>query len=222
MTKTALVTGASRGIGEAIAIELEVRGISVLRPKREDLDLCDIESVQKFVAEHSSDSVDILVNNAGENVVQPLAEVDFQTWSTIQNINLNAPFLLMQHFGVGMCQKRNGRILNIASLFSFLSKAGRASYTSSKSGLLGLTRTAAIEWAPYNVMVNCLSPGFVNTELTRKNNTDEKIKEISSLIPAGRMAEPSEIAKTAAFLVSQENSYLTGQNIVVDGGISIL
>jgi 3-oxoacyl-[acyl-carrier protein] reductase len=155
-------------------------------------------------------------------VVQPLAEVDFQTWSTIQNINLNAPFLLMQHFGVGMCQKRNGRILNIASLFSFLSKAGRASYTSSKSGLLGLTRTAAIEWAPYNVMVNCLSPGFVNTELTRKNNTDEKIKEISSLIPAGRMAEPSEIAKTAAFLVSQENSYLTGQNIVVDGGISIL
>nr|WP_256386933.1 SDR family oxidoreductase [Microcystis sp. MC19] len=178
--------------------------------------------VQKFVAEHSSDSVDILVNNAGENVVQPLAEVDFQTWSTIQNINLNAPFLLMQHFGVGMCQKRNGRILNIASLFSFLSKAGRASYTSSKSGLLGLTRTAAIEWAPYNVMVNCLSPGFVNTELTRKNNTDEKIKEISSLIPAGRMAEPSEIAKTAAFLVSEENSYLTGQNIVVDGGISIL
>jgi 3-oxoacyl-[acyl-carrier protein] reductase len=219
---TALVTGASRGIGFAIANRLERDGVRILTPTREALDLSNLDSVRNFISVNSETKVDILVNNAGENIVQPLAEIDFPTWDRIQTINLNSAFLLTQNFGKRMCDRGWGRILNVASLFSFLTKSGRASYTASKSALVGLTRTAAVEWSSSGVLVNSLSPGFVNTELTRKNNSPEKIAEISAQIPIGRLSEPSEIAEVAAFLVSQKNSYLTGQNIVVDGAYSVI
>lgn len=219
---TALVTGASRGIGLAIASRLEQEGYRLITPSRSELDLSDLNSIKSFRAANQNTKIDILVNNAGENIVQPLVEIDFETWNRIQTINLDSAFLLTQHFGRQMCERKWGRILNIASLFSFLTKAGRGSYTASKHALVGLTRTAAIEWSSSGVMVNSLSPGFVNTELTRKNNSRERITEISALIPAGRLGEPAEIAEVAAFLVSKKNSYLTGQNIVVDGGISVI
>ena len=220
--KTAMVTGASRGIGKAIAKRLEEGGFKIVTPTRAELDLSDLKSVQAYLLKNQELKIDVLVNNAGENIVQNFADIDLQTWTRIQNINLNSTFLLTQAFGKKMVEHQWGRVLNVASLFSFLTREGRGSYTASKTALLGLTRTAAVEWSKHNVLVNALSPGFVDTELTRKNNSPERIAEICKAIPLGRMSTPAELAETAYFLVSEQNTSLTGQNIVVDGGYSIL
>ena len=220
--KTALITGGSRGIGKAIATRLEKGGFKVVCPKRSELDLSNLESVQAFISNNTHLTIDILINNAGENLIQNIMDIDASTWNTIQNTNLNSAFLLMQGFGKKMVERRFGRILNIASIFSFLTREGRASYTTSKSALVGLTKTAAVEWSKYNVLVNALSPGYVNTELTQKNNSPARIEELCKEIPIGRMASPEEIAEIAFFLVSESNTYLTGQNIVVDGGFSLV
>ena len=220
--KTALITGGSRGIGKAIATRLEKGGFKVVCPKRSELDLSNLESVQAFISNNTHLTIDILINNAGENLIQNIIDIDASTWNTIQNTNLNSAFLLMQGFGKKMVERRFGRILNIASIFSFLTREGRASYTTSKSALVGLTKTAAVEWSKYNVLVNALSPGYVNTELTQKNNSPARIEELCKEIPIGRMASPEEIAEIAFFLVSESNTYLTGQNIVVDGGFSLV
>jgi len=220
--KKVLITGGSRGIGAAIADLMAKNGYDVNTPKREELDLSDLSSVKDYIIRNKNANFDILINNAGENVVQNFTDVDFQTWERIQNINLNAVFILTQGFGSHMINNKWGRILNIASLFSFLTRSGRASYTTSKTALLGLTRTVAVEWAESNVLVNALSPGFVDTELTRKNNSPDRINEINKSIPLGRMSSPREIAEVAYFLVSDKNTYITGQNIIVDGGFSIL
>ena len=114
-----------------------------------------------------------------------------------------------------------GRIVNVASLFSFLTKVGRGPYSASKAGLLGMTRAAAVEWAKGGVLVNAISPGFIDTDLTRKNNTQEAINLIVGQIPIGRLARPSELFPLVRFLISEENTYITGQNFVIDGGFSI-
>ena len=225
MKRTALVTGAARGIGRAISEKLSHEGYAVITPTRSEMDLSDLSSVRRYcetLAQGETKEIQVLINNAGENVVQPLGDIDYETWARIQNINLNSAFLLTQFFGRKMVQAGFGRILNVASLFSFLTREGRASYSASKSALTGLTRTAAAEWSKNGVLVNALSPGFVDTELTRKNNSPERIQEIARSIPAGRLCKPEEIAEAAYFLVSEANTYITGQNIVVDGGYSIL
>ena len=216
------MTGGSRGIGRAICERLESDGVRVIAPSRDELDLSELDSVRSFCKGHLKGQVDILVNNAGENIIQPILEIDYENWSRIQTINLGAVLILKQAFAPQMIERRWGRILNVASLFSFLSRDGRGAYTASKSGLTGLTRTAAIEWAAHGVLVNALSPGFVNTELTKRNNSPERIVQIAQSIPAQRLCEPGEIAEVATFLVSEKNTYLTGQNIVVDGGFSII
>ena len=220
--RLALVTGGSRGIGKAIEKNFLSKGYEVFCPTRSELDLSDLENVQSFIFKHRNLNVDILVNNAGQNIVQPMMDIDFKTWTDIQNINVNSVFLLTQGFAAGMIERKWGRIVNIASLFSFLTKEGRASYTTSKTALVGFTRTSAVELGKYNILVNALSPGFVDTELTRKNNSPQKINEICQAIPIGRMSTPEEVSEVTAFLASEANTYLTGQNIVVDGGYSIL
>jgi len=113
-----------------------------------------------------------------------------------------------------------GRIVNIASIWSIKSRPGRTAYTITKSGIVGLTKTSSIELAPYNILVNAVSPGFTMTELTMRTLPEKEFNELKSIVPAQRFAEPSEIAKTVLFLVSDLNTYLTGQNIAIDGGFS--
>lgn len=219
--KTAFITGARRGIGFAIAEKLKEHGFKIIAPTRSEFDLSNTQSVQSYLHANVELSVDVLINNAGENKIAPIQDLGFEDWLRIQNVNMNSVFLLSQFFGQKMCQKRNGHILNISSAYSFLARPGRAAYGASKGALNSFTRTCALEWGPQNVIVNSLSPGFVDTDLTRKNNSPEMIKNLEEQTALKRLAKTDEIAELAYFLISDKNTYITGQNIVIDGGFSI-
>ena len=215
---TVLITGGARGIGKAIASELAARGCRIVAPARAELDLARPDSFDRYFASHPSLSVDILVNNAGINVLGPVAEIDLSTWQTMLQTNLTAALQLIQRFAPGMADRGWGRVLNLSTVFSVVTKERRAAYSMTNA----LTRSAAVEFGPGGVLVNALAPGYVDTALTRQNNSPEALTAIASSIPLRRMAQAAELAKVAAFLVSEENTYLTGQTILVDGGFTCL
>jgi NAD(P)-dependent dehydrogenase (short-subunit alcohol dehydrogenase family) len=216
--RRALITGASRGIGAAIAGCYREAGYDVLTPTRSEMDLGDPESVNRYAADPSVRSVDVLVNNAGENNPLPIGEIELEAAVLALNVNLLGPFLLTKHLGVAMAERGWGRIVNISSVYGIVGRPKRSLYTTTKSAINGLTTAAAIEFAPGNVLVNAVCPGFVDTELTRKNNTPEEIARLSAQVPLGRLAQPDEIARLVFFLGSEQNSYISGQAIVIDGG----
>lgn len=220
--RTVLITGGARGIGAAIATRLRASGHAVLAPTREELDLAVPASVDSFLARHAGTAVDVLVNNAGINILRPIAEIDEATWSTMLQVNLTSVLRLTQAFAPAMAARGWGRILNVASIFAVVTRERRGAYSMTKAALAALTRTAAVEFGPGGVLVNALAPGYVDTELTRRNNPPAAIATIESGIPLGRMAQAGELAEVAAFLVSDANSYLTGQTIIVDGGFTCL
>lgn len=216
--RTALVTGGARGIGAAIAAELERRGFAILAPTRQEMDLEDAASVEAYLAARGGTRVDVLVNNAGINRLRALEELDGETWGAMVQTNLTAPLRLTQAFAAGMQERGWGRILNVSSIFGIVTKERRAAYSMTKSALNALTRSAAVELGPRGVLVNALCPGYVDTALTRQNNSPADIEAIEASIPLRRMAQAEELARVAGFLCSEENSYLTGQMVVVDGG----
>ena len=240
--KVALVTGGTRGIGKSIVNQFLLAGANVLATgtnsaaieklnKENDnpslkylqLNLNDCKNVKCFIKNtKASESVDILINNAGINIVAEATEISDEDFQKIQEINVHGPFLLAQAFGKQMIAKQWGRIVNIASIWSVVTRHGRLSYSTSKMALLGINKTLAIEWAKHNVLVNCVSPGFTLTELTATTNTREELKIIENKIPQNRMAMPEEIAKGVLFLSSELNSYMTGQNITIDGGYTAI
>lgn len=214
---TALVTGASRGIGAAIAAKMRNEGIHVLSPSRQQLNLSSNESIDQFL--RTTDvSIDILVNNAGINLIAAGEDVSDQNIEDTIQVNLAAPIRLIRGIVPRMKQNKYGRIVNISSIFSLASKPGRLTYSASKAGLNSITKTLAVELAPCNILVNAVAPGYTNTELTKINNTKDEIEEIKKLIPLGRLAEPEEIAEVVNFLCSKTNTYITGQVIFADGG----
>jgi 3-oxoacyl-[acyl-carrier protein] reductase len=219
--RTALVTGASRGIGAAIANKLKASDCTVLTPPREELDLSSDQSVESFLS-RLNQPVDILINDAGINPVAMLENVDRADVSDTMQINLMAPFRLIQFLAPQMKSRNYGRIVNISSLWGVVSRAGRTTYSMSKTALNGMTRSLAVELAPFNVLVNAVAPGYVMTALTRQNNSPSEIEKIGQSIPIQRLAEPEEIAEVVAFLCSEQNTYLTGQVIMVDGGYTCL
>lgn len=218
---TALVTGASRGIGAAIVAQLEQDGCRVLTPSRSEMDLALPNSIEQYLANLHED-VDILVNNAGINQVGALDELELTNVTSTLQVNLLAAFQLAQYLSKGMKQRKYGRMVNISSLWSLVARSGRTSYAMSKTAINGMTRSMAIELAPYNTLVNAVAPGYVLTDLTRQNNSPEEIEKIAQAIPIKRLAAPEEIANMVAFLCSEKNSYLTGQTIFVDGGYTCL
>lgn len=218
--RVALITGASRGIGQAICEIFQKNGLETITPSRDELDLADEDSVKKFLEKNRNLEIDILVNNAGINIIENLTEIKDENLKTALQINLISPTILIRELSPKMIKNGYGRIINISSIWSHISKPGRAVYASTKSAINGLTRSAAVELAPHNILVNAVAPGFVDTDLTRKNNSPEQIKIIESNIPARRMAQKSEIAELVYFLASEKNSYITGQTIFIDGGFS--
>ena len=218
----ALVTGAARGIGRAIAEELGRRGLQVLTPTRAELDLAQSASIQNFIKAQAGAGIDILVNNAGINHIRPLTKLDSTAWQEMIQVNLTAPMELIQGMSVGMRSRKWGRIVNVSSVFSLVTRGGRAAYSATKSGLNGLTRTCAVELAPEGILVNAVCPGYVETEMTRRNNAPAELKAIAETIPLRRLAQPEEIARMVAFLCSEENTYCTGQLLAVDGGFTLV
>ena len=242
--KTALITGGTMGIGAAIGHELHQAGANLILTGVESQEQIDIlnEEVRKngfsniqyvrvnFTDEDSITSffkfldtipkIDICVNNAGTNRNNPIDKIITQDFELLLDVNLKAPLLITRYLSSRMRAANYGRIVNIASIWGIKSRAGRTSYTITKSGLIGLTKTSSIELAPYNILVNAVSPGFTMTELTMKTLPEKEFNELKSIVPAQRFAQPEEIAKLVLFLVSDLNTYITGQNIAIDGGFT--
>ena len=166
--------------------------------------------------------LDVLVNNAGTNINNELGALKIEDYDLLHAVNLRASILLMQTSSEKMRQRNWGRIVNIVSIWSIVTRAGRIAYTATKFGLAGATMTAAVDLAKQGILVNAVSPGFILTELTARTLNHADIEELSAKIPMGRFADPDEIAGIVLFLCSHWNTYITGQNIVVDGGYTIV
>jgi len=238
-SKTALVTGGTRGIGQAITYKLAEAGASVIATgtRKPDIDklnkVKNVPNIDYYWVDFSDDNsfsdflefvktlprLDVLVNNAGVNKIALNLETKTSDYDHILNINLKAPYLISKEaVKIMIAKKSGGRIVNITSIWSEITRPGRSIYTTSKTGLVGLTKALAVEFAAKNVLVNGVGPGFTLTELTKQTNTEEELIALVKKIPMKRMGRPDEIANLVLFLCSDLNTYLTGQNIIIDGG----
>jgi 3-oxoacyl-[acyl-carrier protein] reductase len=236
--RSALVTGSTRGIGRAIAeclvgcgAKVAVVGRDVARASEVAGELgeraagfaCEIAdpaSVTKLVSdvEAAFGAVDILVNNAGltrDNIILRLSEED---WDAVLSANLKGAFVAMKAATRGMMKRRWGRIINVASVVGIIGNRGQSNYAASKAGLIALTKSVAKELASRNVLANVVAPGFIDTDMTRAL-TDEQRKALGSQIPLERFGAAQDVAGVVAFLASEHASYMTGQVLVVDGGM---
>jgi 3-oxoacyl-[acyl-carrier protein] reductase len=213
-----LITGASRGIGQAIAQQYIQAGYEVVTPSRSELDLASDASILDYFSAQKNLQFDILINNAAENRIQTIQDLTLEAWQRMLMINLTAPFLLTKFVTSYMAAQGWGRIVSISSCYSLVSRIGRAAYSATKSGINAFTRTAALEFAGQGILVNAVGPGFVETDLTRQNNSPEQIEALRSQIPVGRLGNPEEVANLVFFLGSEQNSYITGQIVLIDGG----
>lgn len=242
--KIAVVTGASRGIGRAIALELASRGAFVVvnyngsKDRAEEVkkeieaaggkaevyqcNVSDFEKCQAFIQDviKTYGRLDILVNNAGitrDGLLMKMSETDFDS---VIETNLKGTFNTIRFASRQMLKQRSGRIINMSSVVGIAGNAGQANYASSKAGVIGLTKAVARELASRGITVNAIAPGFIETEMTEV--LSDAVKEASvAQIPLGRFGKPEDIAKTAAFLASDNAGYITGQVIQVDGGMAI-
>jgi len=216
--RKALITGASRGIGKAIKLLFEERGIKVYAPTRSEMNLDSNESIKEYVSK--IEDIDILINCAGINDLASIEEMTEEKFQEMLQVNLTAQTMLIKLLTPQMKKNQYGRIVNFASIWCEFSKERRIMYSIAKAGVKGLTIAAAVELSKYNILVNAIAPGFVNTEMTSQNNTPEQINELAAALPIKRMAEPKEIAELVYFLASEQNSFTTGQTIFADGGFS--
>jgi 3-oxoacyl-[acyl-carrier protein] reductase len=236
--RTALVTGSTRGIGRAIAETLTGAGARVAIVGRDQAraaeaataigggaegfacDVADRASVVALVeaVEKSFGQIDILVNNAGLTRDNILFRIKDDDWDAVLDANLRGAFVAIRAVARGMMKRRWGRIINIASVVGITGNKGQSNYAASKAGLIGLTKSVAKELGSRNILVNAVAPGYIETDMTAAM-TAEARSALSGMIPLERLGTPGDIAATVAFLASEHASYITGQVLVVDGGM---
>lgn len=219
--KTAVVTGASRGIGKAMAEALEAAGAEVVRVSSKECDMSDRQSVYDFIAKVKAEHpvIDILVNNAGMILRAPAAEHSDEYWDRVLNVNLNSQFILTREIGKDMVARGSGKIVFTASLLTFQGGITVPGYAASKGGVAQLAKAFANEWAPKGVNVNCIAPGYIATDNTAALRADPvRSRQILERIPAGRWGEASDIAGACVFLCSPASDYINGIVLPVDGG----
>ncbi len=239
--KTALVTGATGGIGGSIARALHAQGatVAISGTRREVLEqiastlgervhvmpcnLADSAEVEKLVpaAEEKMQKLDILVANAGVTRDNLLVQLKDEDWDQVIAINLTATFRLARAATKGMMRRRFGRIIGITSVVGVTGNAGQANYTAAKAGMIGMFKSLAQEYAKRNVTANCIAPGFIATPMTDKLNEKQR-EAILGRVPAGRLGGPDDIAAAAVYLASDEAAYITGQTLHVNGGMAMI
>lgn len=233
--KKALITGGSRGIGANIAKFFADSGAEVIITGTNEDKLKEVSTsigsncsyvvanlsneaeIEHLISNYCTD-LDILVNNAGVTKDNLLLRMKSEDWQQVIDVNLTASFKLIKGTIRGMIKKRSGRIINLSSVVGSSGNPGQANYCASKAGLVGLTKSIALEIAARGVTVNCISPGFIQTDMTDKL-TEAQIEQITKNIPSGKMGNPNDIASAALFLASDEAGYITGQNIHINGGL---
>jgi NAD(P)-dependent dehydrogenase (short-subunit alcohol dehydrogenase family) len=231
--KRVFVTGASRGIGRAIALALSEEGAWVIgtRTAHTDVaseschewvqaDFTDVAQIHACAARVRESAPDVLINNAGVNKLAPFARIDPNDFLMIQQINVFAPFLLCQAAIPAMRARNWGRIVNISSIWGKISKLHRAAYSASKFAIDGMTLALAAEHSADGIIANSIAPGIIDTELTRRTLGEEGTNALVATIPLGRLGRAEEIARLVLWLASSENTYLAGQNIAIDGAFS--
>jgi NAD(P)-dependent dehydrogenase (short-subunit alcohol dehydrogenase family) len=240
--RVALVTGAGRGIGRAIAVALGAAGAAVACAARSRdqvdataaeitaaggrarvlrLDVTRREQIVAGVAEVAAalGPVDVLVNNAGMTMEKKTTEVTDEDWDAVLATNLSSMFRCARAVAPGMIELERGKIINIGSMYGVIGVPRYAAYCASKAAVAGLTRSLAVEWARHGIQVNCLAPGYVNTDIPREAMADEKTRALFlSKIPARRIGEPEEVGALAVYLASPASDFMTGQTVYLDGG----
>jgi 3-oxoacyl-[acyl-carrier protein] reductase len=231
MNKLVLITGATRGIGLAATKIYKSNGYTVIGTGTTSYtsNLCDsyyqcdfssLEEIEDFCQKIINLPISILVNNAGINIINSFCEINPKDFLKLQQINLYAPFRIAQTVIPNMLKNNWGRIVNLSSVWGKLSKPGAANYSASKFGIDGLTVSIANEFSKNGILVNCVSPGFIDTDMTWKNLGKAGIDKILERVPAGRLAKTDEVAKLIYMLGSEENTFITGQNVSIDGGFT--
>ena len=242
--RVALVTGTSRGLGQYLARALAKAGADLILTSRDRtaltdfereikalgrryysvaLDVCNEDSIRSAMAESESafGRIDILVNNAGMNIRKPALDVTWEDWNRILDTNLRGAFFVAQAVAKGMIERRYGRIINIGSVTSVAGYAGLGPYGASRGGIRQLTMSLADDWGSYGVTVNCLAPGWFRTEQNKvMYQSKEWLEYLCDRIPVKRPGRPDDLDGPVVFLASEESRYVTGQTLLVDGGIS--
>ena len=243
--RIALVTGASRGLGRAIAEAIAAAGASVACAARSETEVgttasrirergghaqafrLDVTRAEEIAAtvravEAALGPVHVLVNNAGVTLEKKTLDVTDDEWERVLATNLTAMFRLARAVAPGMIERGRGKIINVGSMYGRLGVARYAAYCASKAAVDGLTRSLAVEWARHGIQVNCLAPGYMNTEIPRAAMADERTRALFlSKVPARRIGEPEEVATLAVYLASPASDFMTGQTVYLDGGQTI-